>query len=50
MFQKVRENIQVMAAIFNLFFVKSEPCHADIYKTAFSIYFVFNIPDANYWS
>ena len=26
----------------SIFFVKLEPCHPDIYKTAFSIHFVFN--------
>ena len=36
-----------MAVIFNLFFVKLGPCHPDIYRTAYSIHFVFNILDAS---
>ena len=47
-FQKVRENIRVMAAIFNLFSLNYDlVCHPDIYKTAFSNHFVFNILDNN---
>ena len=30
-----------------IFFVKLEPCHPDIYKTALSIHFVFNILDTS---
>ena len=35
-----------------IFFVKLGPCHPDIYKTGFSIHFVFNILDAsiNSWA
>ena len=53
-FQKVRNNIRVMKAIFNLFFVKLESCHPDDFKAAYPIHSIFKycIADAiiNSWT